>query len=337
MGLEFFSEFIHLIQNGCPFSIALIDRHHHYLYRSQPRRENESIVISMGHDKGAHKTCGHAPGCSPDILLLPFPCSILYIKRLRKILSEEMRCPGLKGLPVLHQSLYTQGIKRPRKPLVRALMADNDREGKGVPGKISVHVDHLHCLCLRFLAGSMSSMAFLPEELSGPQEKPCAHFPSHHICPLVAKYREVSPRCNPVLVCIPYDSLGCRPYDEFFLKPCGRVHHYARAVRIGHQPVMRHHRALLREPLYMLGLPAQERLGDKKREIGIDMPRLLEHPVKHIMHLLPDGITIRLDDHTAPYSRALSEICLHHKIVIPLRIILRPLCNLFSHCIFVFI
>ena len=66
------------------------------------------------------------------------------------------------------------------------------------------------------------------------------------------------------------------------------------------------------------------------------MPRILEHLVKHLMHLLPDRISVRLDYHTSAYCRTLCKIRLHHKIVIPLGIIVRSLCNLFSHCIFAF-
>ena len=65
------------------------------------------------------------------------------------------------------------------------------------------------------------------------------------------------------------------------------------------------------------------------------MTCLLEHPVKDMLHLLPYRIAVRLDDHTSPHCGTLSQIGLDDKIVIPLGIVLRPLCNLFCHYNFV--
>ena len=67
------------------------------------------------------------------------------------------------------------------------------------------------------------------------------------------------------------------------------------------------------------------------------MTCFLEHPVKFMLHLLPDGITVWLDHHTASDCRTLSQISLDYEIIIPLRIIIRPFGYLFCHCYFVFI
>ena len=68
----------------------------------------------------------------------------------------------------------------------------------------------------------------------------------------------------------------------------------------------------------MLRLAAEEGLRDEEREICVLDTCLLEHLVKHVLHLLPDCISIRLDHHTSPYGRALCQVCLYYKVVIPL-------------------
>ena len=94
---------------------------------------------------------------------------------------------------------------------------------------------------------------------------------------------------------------------------------------------MGHYSTFLREAFHMLRLTAEERFGYEKREICIDMTCLLEFLVEDMLHLLPYRISVRLDHHTAPYSRTLRKVCLHYKVVIPLGVVVRPLCHFFCH------
>ena len=100
---------------------------------------------------------------------------------------------------------------------------------------------------------------------------------------------------------------------------------------------MGHNCTFLRKTFHVLRLAAEERLRDEERKICIHMSCFLEHLVEHLVHLLPDSITVRLDHHTASYCRALCKIRLHNKVVIPLRIIIRPFGHFFCHDIYVFI
>ena len=88
---------------------------------------------------------------------------------------------------------------------------------------------------------------------------------------------------------------------------------------------MGHHGTLLGESLHMLCLAAEERLGDEQGEVGILSPRLLEHLIQLLLHLLPDGVAVRLDDHTASHSRLLGKVCLHYQVVEPLAVIISSL------------
>ena len=72
----------------------------------------------------------------------------------------------------------------------------------------------------------------------------------------------------------------------------------------------------------MLSLPAKERLRYEQREIGILVPRFLEHGVEYMLHLLPYRITVRFNDHTPPHSRTFCKIGLYNQVVIPLGIVL---------------
>ena len=72
----------------------------------------------------------------------------------------------------------------------------------------------------------------------------------------------------------------------------------------------------------MLRLTAEERLRNEKREICVLMSCFLEHLVEDILHLLPDGISVRLDYHTSSDCRALCQVCLYYKVVIPLRVVI---------------
>ena len=76
------------------------------------------------------------------------------------------------------------------------------------------------------------------------------------------------------------------------------------------------------ETLDMFCLAREERLGDEEREIGILGSRLLEHTVQLALHLLPDGVAVRLDDHTSAHSTLFGEVGFHNEVVVPLTVVL---------------
>ena len=309
----------------------LVNRHHNHLNRSEFRRKDESVVIAVSHDERTHQTCGNAPRSCPDILLIALFVGEQHIESLGKILSEEVGSSCLKGLAVLHHSLNGEGVECSCKPLVRRLVSDDDRKRHGIAREVRIDIHHLLCLLLGLLACRVRSVSLLPEEFCGTEEKPRPHLPAHDVRPLVAENRKVTPRFNPSLVGVPDDGLRSRTDDEFLFEFCGRIHNHACSIRVFHQTVMRHHGALFRKSLHVLGLPAEERLRNEKREICVLMPCFLEFPVQNMLHLFPDCIAVRLDYHTSSDCGTLRQISLHHKVVIPLRVILRPFCNFLCH------
>jgi len=84
-----------------------------------------------------------------------------------------------------------------------------------------------------------------------------------------------------------------------------------------------HDRQLRRESLDVLRLPMDEALRDEEREVGILVPGGLDHPVQGGDDLLPDGVPVRADDHTAAHGRVIGEFGDLDDVLVPAREILR--------------
>jgi hypothetical protein len=83
-----------------------------------------------------------------------------------------------------------------------------------------------------------------------------------------------------------------------------------------------HHRALLGEALDVLGLLLKEGLGDEQREVGVAVPRRLEHRVHVALDVLPQGVAPRFDDHAAADRRILGQVGGADDLLIPLGVVL---------------
>ena len=234
------------------------------------------------------------------------------------MLAEEVRSAGLQGLAVLHHGFDAVGVEGAGEALGLGFVAYDHRHGHELTGEAGIDVDHLLGLGHGLVIGCVGGMPLLPQEFRGTEEETGAHLPAHDVGPLVAEDRKVAPRLDPVLVCIPDDGLGRGTYDEFLLQSGVRVDDNALSVGRDLQSVMRDDGALLGEALDMLGLAAEERLRNEEREVGVHVTRFLEHFVKLVLHLLPDGVAIRLYDHASAYRGLLGQVCLNHQIVVPL-------------------
>ncbi len=272
----------------------------------------------MGHDQGAHQAGADTPGRRPDVLLLAFLVGELHVEGLGEVLAEEVGRAGLEGLAVLHHRFDGEGVQGASEALVGALVAHDDRQGHHIAGKIGIDVHHLIGLGFGLLGGGVGRVALLPEELRGAQEQARAHLPADDVAPLVAQDGEVAPGRDPVLVGAPDDGLGGRTDNQLLFELRFRVHHHAGPVGVVHQAVVRDHGALLGESRHMLGLTAEEGLGDEEREIGVLHAGALEHAVQRGLHLLPDGVSVGFDDHAAAHGGLLCEIGFQGQVVVPL-------------------
>ena len=134
-------------------------------------------------------------------------------------------------------------------------------------------------------------------------EEPRAHLPADDVGPLVDEQRQVAVALDPLGVHRVDDRLGGGPDDQRLLQLL--------AAAVGH------HRHLRGEPFDVLRLPRHEALWDEQREIGVLVPGVLEHLVQRLLHLLPDGVAVRPDNH-APTDRAIiGELSPGNDLVVP--------------------
>ena len=68
----------------------------------------------------------------------------------------------------------------------------------------------------------------------------------------------------------------------------------------------------------------------RRGEIGVLHARFLEHSVKSLLHALPYGITVGLDDHAAAHRRLLGKVGLDYQVVVPLRVVVGSLGEVFE-------
>ena len=232
-----------------------------------------------------------------------------------------MACTGLKGFSILHHGLNCVGVERSGKTFVCGFYTDYDRHSHIITRKFGVDVDHLDGAIFRFLGCRMCAVAFLPKEFGSTQEHTGAHFPAHHIRPLVAQHGEIAIAVDPVLICAPDNSFRSRAHNQFFLKACIRVYYNTIAVGVVLEAVVCDNRTFFGKPFDMLGFAAEERFWNEKREVGVLYTCFLEHTVKFVLHFFPNCITVGLDNHTASNRRLLCEIGFDHELIVPLRVV----------------
>jgi len=232
----------------------------------------------------------------------------------------------LDRLSVLNHRLDGQGHVRAGKTLVLALLAGHNGDGEMVAQELLVKaVDHpsFHdSLVLRLVR----RVAFLPEKLRRTQEKARAHFPAHHVRPLVDEQRQVAVALHPAREGRADDRFRGRA-DHIRLRqlaardhlcfPCLRIFHCLKAM-------MRHHCAFRREALRVFRLFLQIGKRDQQREVGVLVAGRLEAAVELLLDELPDPVTPWLDHHAAPCLGVFREICSLDDLLIPLGKILRP-------------
>ena len=228
-----------------------------------------------------------------------------------------MRRAALQSFPVLHHGFDGISVQSTGKTFRLALHALHYGHGHILFGKIGIHFQHQFGTFLGFFTRGMCRMSFLPQELGRTEEKSGTHFPAHHIAPLVAKDGQVAVALNPVFISIPNDSLGSRTDDQLLFKFGSRVYHHTGLVLVGLQAIVRHHGTFLGKSFHMFGFFTQKRFRNQQREISVLHAGLLEFIIQHTLHLLPNGITIRLYHHTSSYIRLFGQIGFHHQFVIP--------------------
>ncbi len=85
---------------------------------------------------------------------------------------------------------------------------------------------------------------------------------------------------------------------------------------------MRDDRELGREALDVVGLALEVALRDEEREVGVGRARRLDAGVHLGLHPLPQGVSVRTDDHRAPHRAVVRELRLRDDVLVPARKVL---------------
>ena len=167
------------------FFIVAVDGHDHSVLRSEARRQNHTIVISMCHDHASDQPRRDPPRCCPGVNLIALLVLETDIHGFRKVLTQEVGGPRLECLAILHHRFDGVGVDSTGKAFVGSLFPLDDWHRHIVHGEIFIDIQHLQGLVDRFFRARMHCVSLLPKELSGPEEQSRSHLPAHHICPLV--------------------------------------------------------------------------------------------------------------------------------------------------------
>ena len=89
--------------------VAARDRHDHHLVRGDPRRQHEPGLVAVRHDHAADEPRRHAPRRPVDVLERLVARLEADLERLREVLAEVVRRPGLQRPAVAHQRLDRVG------------------------------------------------------------------------------------------------------------------------------------------------------------------------------------------------------------------------------------
>ena len=219
----------------------------------------------------------------------------------REILPEEMRGAGLDGFPVLRQCFDAKGLDRPRETFAFRFLAAHDRDGEVIANKRFVNVEHLFRFRARFGFGFVDSVSFLPKELGRPQKNARPHLPADDVAPLIDQNRQIAIALDPLRVARADDRFRSRPNDQW-LGERTRRNKFAFGVRL--EPAVSNNRAFLCETLNMFGFLREITQRNEEREIGVAMAGGAKHRVEMMLHVFPDAVAPRANDHaTADIGR----------------------------------
>ena len=149
----------------------------------------------------------------------------------------------------------------------------------------------------------MRGVAFLPEELRGAQEEPRAQLPSHDVGPLVEQERQVAVALQPLRHVLADDGLARGPDDDGLVELL--------PTRDGDD------RELGAEPLHVLGLALEVRLGDEEREVRVLHAARLDAGVDLGLHALPQPVAVGPDHHGPADGPVLGELRLVQDVLVP--------------------
>jgi len=155
--------------HGLAFLLFFKNGQQHDLRRGHARRQDDAVIITVGHDHPSDQAGGRAPGGGPDVFLVLLGRLKLDSGGRAKFWPRKWEVPA-EAPCVLHHGLDAEGVDRSRKPLGRGLAALEDRHRQVLLGHTGIDVEHHHGALPGLLPAGMRRMAFLPQKLTGAQK-----------------------------------------------------------------------------------------------------------------------------------------------------------------------
>ena len=307
------------IQLGCLFGDALLvlrDGNDDDLYRSYARGQNETVIITVGHDYAADNAGGHAPGSLMRMLLLVLAVGEGDVKLLGKARAEVVARAGLERLMVVHHALDGVGINGASELFLIGLVAADNGHGEVVFAQVCVDLKLTKRLFTRLGLGLMQGVPLLPEELSAAKEGAGGFLPAEHGAPLVVQHRKIAPGVHRVTPVIAEKRLG---------------------GRANAQPLRQLLRAADGDPcafggkaLDVILFLLKQTLGDEHGHGDVLVPAVLEHAVKLLLYILPNGVAVWTQDEKPLNAGVIDELRLCAHIGEPLGEVLLHIGYLFN-------
>ena len=296
--------FLRLLNDLRSFFLAG-DRHHDDLGRRHAWRQDEAFVVTVPHDHHSDAPGGQSPRVLPGELLLSLLVLEPNIEHLAEVLPQTVRGRALDSSSVgRDEALDGRRVVAAGELLELTLLAFDDRDRQEVFVDLGVEVEDLPDLDCGLLQGRVGGVAFLPEELAGPEEGGrVLELPPDDVAPLVELEGQVPVAPDPLGEGRVHDGLRGRPDGDGDLE--------VRGAGLGDPG------DLWGEAFDVALLGAQGLLADEHREVGVFDPQPLDVSVELLLDLLPDRVGPRAQDVAARDVVVLDQVALGDDLRVP--------------------
>ena len=267
-------------------------------------RQDEAVVVAVGHNDGTDHARGGAPGGLERILKLVVAAGEGHVIGAGEFVAEIVGGRALKRLVILHEALDGVGRLCASELFLFGLLAGHNGNGEDILKEVGVALELLLSLVDGLLGGLMDGVALLPPELSGAQERAGRFFPADDGAPLVIEHRQLAVGLQNAGPVVAEHRLGGRTERKALLELFAAAH--------------RDPRHLGREAVDQLALLFQQALRDQDGHRHVLMAGLFELGVHDALDVLPDRVAVRAQDRKALDRRILDQLGLAADIGVPL-------------------
>ncbi|VVB81082.1 Uncharacterised protein [uncultured archaeon] len=203
------------------FLLAILkqNRNNHNLQRSNPGRDNQTLIITVVENHRADTPRRETPTVLIRQSTLTFLIQERNAKTLGKTLTKMMACSSLHCLARRSHCFNTGRIISTSKLLIIRLFALNDRNCKQFLKNTPVQLKNIKNFLFSLSFSRKSSMTLLPQEFPAPQERNrMLKLPTQNITPLIKTKRQITITTNPLSIRLVHNSFRSRSYCQTLLK-----------------------------------------------------------------------------------------------------------------------